>query len=220
MASTKPSAFTADATPDDADIIPFVDLDGGGAGVHLNKKITFSELTAYFEGRNRVSNASIANQTFSTTDAYVVGSDCLIPVIRLQQRSEYRFRMQLQKTSTTSSTATPIVTVRYGTNGSTADTARCVLTFPAQTAVADDGFIDVFVTFRQVGASAVLSATGVLDHRLASTGLCNTNTGLAKAVSGAFDSFVAGSKIGVSFNGGASFAGNTDLVQAELMNLA
>lgn len=183
------------------------------------KSATGAVLKSYID--QRVVNASVANQAFTTTDAYITGSNCAIPTGKLQAKSFYRMRMQLQKTSTTGSTATPIVNVRIGTAGTTADTARATLTFPAQTAVADDGFVEVFVTFRTVGSgtTAVISAHGILDHRLAVTGLVNINTGFAKAVSAGFDSTVASLQIGCSFNGGASFAGNTDLVQAELGNL-
>lgn len=212
MADTEIPNLAAIATIGDNDVIHIV---SGG----VSKKVTPSQLTAYFEGRGRQVNAAVANQAFAASDAYIAGSYVTIPAGRLQAKSLYRMRMQIAKTST-AGTATPIATVRLGTAGTTADTARATLTFPAQTAVADDGFLEVFVTFRAVGASTgVISCHGILDHRLAATGLVNTNTGFAKAVSSAFDTTVANLGIGVSFNGGASFAGNTDLVQTELMNL-
>jgi hypothetical protein len=214
MADTEVPNLAAIVTPADADVLHIVN---GG----VSKKISLQQLTAYLEERGRRVNASVANQAFAAADTYIAGSFVTIPAGRLQAKSIYRLRMQLQKTSTTGSTATPIATVRLGTAGTTADTARATLTFPAQTAVADDGFLEVFVSFRTVGSgtAAVISSHGILDHRLASTGLVNTNTGFAKAVSAGFDSTVAGLGIGVSFNGGTSFAGNTDLVQAELLNL-
>lgn len=212
MADSKISALTAATAV--TDTAEFVINDGG-----TTKRATGSLIKTYVD--QRLVNASVANQSFTTTDTYVTGSNIAIPTGRLQAKSFYRMRMQMAKTSV-AGTATPVVIVRIGTAGTTADTARATLTFPAQTAVADDGFIEVFVTFRTVGSgtSAVISTHGILDHRLASTGLSNTNTGFAKAVSAGFDSTVASLQIGCSFNGGASFAGNTDLVQAELGNLS
>lgn len=222
MADTKPSAFTADSTPDDADIIPYVDLDGGGAGVHLNKKITFNELTAYLEQRGRQHNASVAQQAYSgNSDTYLVGSDVTIPTSRLQAKAKYRLRFDLAKTST-AGTAGIVVNVRIGTAGTTADTSRGTLTFASQTAVADEGQVDLTVVFRTIGAgtSAVIRSTALLDHRLAVTGLCNVNSSVQSATSAGFDSTVAGLKIGVSMNVGASSVVNVNLVDAVLENLA
>ncbi len=221
MVDTKPSAFTADSTPDDTDIIPYVDLDGGGAGVHLNKKITFNELTAYLESRGRVNNASVSQQTWAAAEAYLAGSYLTIPAGRLQAKSKYRCVFYVAKTSV-AGTATPIINVRLGTAGTTADTSRAVLTFTAQTAVADDGRLDIEVNFRTVGSgtTAVIRAQGTLDHRLAATGLSVSNTSIVGATSAGFDSTVANLGIGLSVTWGTSFVGTTDLVAAELMNLA
>jgi hypothetical protein len=221
VADTDLEGLTARGTILDTDILYLVD-----PVTNLPYQVSTNALTAYFEQRGRAVNASTANQSFTTSDTYVTGSYVTVPASpaggnRLQAKSLYRVRMQIAKTSA-AGTATPTITVRLGTAGTTADTSRAVLTFPAQTAVADDGFFDIYVVFRSVGSgtSAVISASGVLDHRLASTGLVNTNTGMAKAVSAGFDSTVANIGIGISVNFGASFAGNTDLVQAELLNLA
>jgi trans-2-enoyl-CoA reductase len=54
---------------------------------------------------------------------------------------------------------------------------------------------------------------------LAATGLVSTGAsgnGLLSVVSAGFDSTIAATTIGVSFNGGASFAGTCTLVEAEL----
>jgi hypothetical protein len=185
----------------------------------LSKSATLNLLTSYIESRGRQMNASVANQAFTTADTYITGSDVAIPAGRLQAKSMYRLRFQLTKTSA-GGVAAPVVTIRVGTAGAIGDTARVVLTFAAQTAVADAGFIDVYATFRVVGAAAVLQGAALLDHQLAATGLSTSNTSTPRTTSGTFDSTVANLRIGCSFNGGAAFAGNADLVQAELMNLA
>lgn len=166
-----------------------------------------------------LSNASTSLTTFAAADLYVPGSNLVLPS-RLRVGSMYRFKMQLTKTSTTGSTATPIVTIRTGTTGSLSDAARVTLTFAAQTAVADVGMIDLYCIFRAVGASAVLTAVGHLDHQLSSTGLSTSNASIVRATPAAFDITPAGTQIGVSFNGGASFAGNSELAHGELLGLA
>lgn len=215
ISGTKTSALPAISTLADADVLPVVN-----AGALKN--VSLSQLTSYFEQRARQNNASVAQQAIAAVDLYLVGSDVAIPAGRLQAKSMYRCKIQIAKTSV-AGTATPIVNVRFGTAGTTGDTTRATLTFAAQTGVADNGFLEVFVTFRTVGSgtSAILRSTAMLDHTLASTGLSTANVSLASATSGAgFDSTVANSRIGVSINMGASFTGTTDLVQAELYNLA
>jgi hypothetical protein len=212
MVDTKVSALAAATTLADTDVLPIVN---GG----VSKNISLNAITTYIESRGRRTNASVANQAFTTAELYVTGSNVGIPTGRLQPASMYRMRMQLTKTSTTGSTSAPIVNIRVGTAGTIADTTRLTLTFAAQTAVADAGFIDIYVTFRTVGASTVLQGAGLLDHQLATTGLANVNTSTPRATGAAFDVTTA-TFIGCTFNGGTSFAGNTDLVQSELMNLA
>jgi hypothetical protein len=214
MADTAVPDLAAITAPADGDELHIVQ-----SGV--SKKINLNQLTTYFEQRARQMNCSVTQQSLSAVDVYLVGSDVPIPSGRLQAKSVYRARIELAKTSV-AGTATPILTVRIGTAGTTADSSRAALTFAAQTAVADDGFIDLYVTFRSVGSgtSAVLQAAGMLDHRLATTGLANVNTSIARNTGGGFDSTVANLRIGCSINLGASFAGTTNLVQAELMNLA
>jgi hypothetical protein len=214
MADTKASAFTATTTLGDADLIPIVQ---GG----VNKVFTPNTLTTYIESRGRQNNASVANQGAGfATDTYLTGSDVSIPSGRLQAKSKYRLRFFMSKTG--AGTATPIVSVRLGTAGTTADTARVTLTHTAQTAVIDTGVYDLEVLFRTVGSgtSAVIVAGGVLDHVLAATGLSVSNTSVVTGVSAGFDSTVAGLKIGVSLNAGASAAWTVQMVNAELFNLA
>lgn len=219
MADVKVSALTLASAVDDDDEMYIVE-DG------VSKKVSLNQLTTYFEARGRSNNASVSQQSWGGTDAYLVGSNCSIPNNpsggnRLQAKTKYLCRFYVAKTST-NGTATPIIQVRIGTAGTTSDTARATLTFAAQTAVADDGRVDVEVTFRTVGSgtSAVLRAQGTLDHRLASTGLANTNTSIAGNTGAGFDSTVQNLQIGLSVNWGSNFTGTTDLVQAELLNLA
>jgi lysophospholipase L1-like esterase len=151
-------------------------------------------------------------------DTYVTGSAVAIPVGRIKPGAIYRCKLKVSKTG--AGVATPIVQVRLGTAATTADTSRATLTFAAQTAVADDGFIEVFVTVRATGSSTgVIHAVGVLDHSLAATGLSTANTSIKEATSSTFDTTTP-TFIGISVNGGTSAAWTISMVQAELQGCA
>lgn len=213
MADTKVSALAALLGADAVASDEFYVNDGG-----TSKKITLGELRAAIAEPKNTSTA--AQGAGFATDTYLTGSYVVIPPGRLKAGSIYRVKLQVTKTA--ASTATPIITVRTGTAGTTADTSRVALTFAAQTAAADDAIIELFCTFRAVGSgtTAVLHAAGMIDHRLASTGFANTNTSIAQGTSAGFDSTTAGLGIGVSVNGGTSAAWTVNMVQAELQNLS
>lgn len=230
MPDTKPSAFTADATPDDTDIIPYIDLDGGGAGTHLNKKLTYNELVVYLESRARQHNASTTSQTpAANTDVYIVGSDVSIPyssagTTRLQAKSKYGVRLVITKGA--AGTGTPTFNIRVGTAGTTADTSRCLFTWTAaNTAVADEMVVEIQCTFRAVGSGTTTVIEGSLaaQHRLTTTGFGGTGLGsniYINTTGGGFDATVASLRIGVSHNGGTSSAWTIRQCHAVLENLA
>lgn len=162
----------------------------------------------------RLVNNSTALQTKTSGDSYITGSNITIPTYRLLQGYSYHLRFDVTKTA--AGTGTPTVVVRYGTAGTTADTARLTFTFAAGTAVADTGIFEFWATFRNVGAAAVLAGTAQLVNNLTITGLSNAVKSLA-VVSGTFDSGVANSIIGASYNGGVSSSHAIQLVSAELI---
>jgi hypothetical protein len=159
--------------------------------------------------------ATTAQIASHSADTYYLG---LPTAGRIQAGSWFRWQFRANKGG---GTATPVYTIRFGTAGTTADTARVTMTGAAQTAVADEGYFIVDVAFRAVGASAVLVGQVALQHRLATTGfsVTATNVFLTPVVSGTFDSTVANSIIGLSVNPGASGAWVTDLVTLETGNL-
>lgn len=163
-------------------------------------------------------NQSVAAATPFATDTYLVGSSFTIPnAVRVG--AQYRCIFDVTKTA--AGVATPIIIVRFGTAGSTADAAILTFTFNAQTGVVDNGTFAIWLTFRTVGAgtSAVLQGMAILEHNLAVTGLGSVNPGgwqQLLATSSGFNSTVANSILGVSVNGGASAAWTVQLVQSEL----
>ncbi len=162
-------------------------------------------------------NASTANQTGFAADTYLAGSSLTLPPGNPRAKTTYQCRFDMVKTA--AGTAAATVIVRYGTAGTTADTARLTFTWGAGTAAIDTGVFEVIAHWRNVGASSVLVGYCRVTHHLAATGLVATGasgTGILLVTSGAFDSTVANSIIGVSFNGGASFSGTNSVVQSEL----
>lgn len=167
------------------------------------------------------------NQSVTSTaagfaaDTYLVGSSIAIvaPATTLKIGSRYHMIFNVSKTA--AGVATPTLTIRYGTLGTTGDASKCALTFTAQTGVTDTGTFEVWSTFRTIGAgtAAVLQCVGQRRHGASITGF-GTLVSETKAVTSAgFDSTVANSIIGTSVNGGASAAWTVTLVQAELENI-
>lgn len=186
-----------------------------------SKKASAAQIAAFVKSVSGVYNASVASQGAGfASDTYLTGSEIAIPAGSLKAKTVYHCVFNVTKTA--AGTATPIINIRFGTNGTTADTSLGTLTFSAQTAAIDEGMFQVWVTFRTVGGgtSAVIQSLGRLTHRLSITGF---GTGVSEpeiATSGGFDSTVANSIIGLSINGGTSAAWTVSLVQAELINLA
>lgn len=162
-------------------------------------------------------STSVANQTISGADTYLTGSAITIPDNSLQVGSIYKLRFNVTKTA--AGVAAPVVAVRIGTAGTTADAGQGTLTFAVQTAVVDEGYIEVGCVFRTVGAAAVLQSLGNLSHRLAATGLSTSGASTVTATSASFASTTSGLKIGASVNPGASGVWTVNLVEAELINL-
>lgn len=164
-------------------------------------------------------NQSVAAQALAATDTYLTGSSIAIPANSLKVGTRYHLIFNVSKTA--AGVVAPIINVRFGTNGSTADTARLTFTFLAQTAAIDVGTFEIFVTFRTVGSgtSAVMQGVGRVQHSLSTTGLQNLPSKVLTVTSAGFDSTVASSIIGVSVTPGTSAAWTVQQVQAELQNL-
>lgn len=149
----------------------------------------------------RATTAQIASHS---ADTYYLGMQ--LPSFSMQAGMVFEWYFPVTKTA---GTAGPIYQIRIGANQTTADTSRLSITGPAQTAVADTGFVRVMVTCRNVGASGVLQGMVWLQHNLAATGLANTPAGfsLVQGTSAAFDnSALQGQFIGLSVNPGTSGA--------------
>lgn len=178
---------------------------------------TWAHRTQY--NQSTAAQGAVTSGNGLAADTYVAGSNIsAIPSGALKVGSRYHLVANLVKGGF--GTAGLVVNVRLGTLGTTGDTARATLTFTAQTAVADEGTLELWVTFRAVGATAVIQAVGQLRHRLTTTGLTNAGAVATQiATSAAFD--VTGVTVmGISLNAGANGAVQMQLVQARLENLS
>lgn len=210
MPDAKASAFPAVSSVANADLVPVLQ---GGA----NKLASAQQLKSFVD--QNVRNASVANQTGFSVETYLVGSAIDMPdVSKHQARMEYRCLFNVVKTA--AGTATPLIRIRFGTAGSTADTQLLLWTFGAGTAAVDEGQFEIACTFRTIGSgtSAVLAGICTLTSNLTTTGLSNAVKS-RNAVSAGFNSTLANAKIGVTVNGGTSAAWTVNLVQADLLNL-
>jgi hypothetical protein len=175
--------------------------------------------TNYLDYPADLENTSVASVSAGySADTYLTGSTITIAAGDFKVNGVYHCKFDMTKTA--AGTATPIITLRMGTAGTTSDAAIGTLTFGAGTAVADTGIFDVDVVFRTVGGgtSAVVQIMGECGHLLAATGMTSTGaagTAIILATSSGFASTTQ-TKIGLSFNGGTSFSGTNTLVTASL----
>src|SRR5262252_5236035 len=152
-------------------------------------------------------------------DTYLAGSNITVPPGGFVALARYQCTFDMVKTA--AGTAQFTITLRIGTSASTSDASIISFAFAAGTAAADTGTFEVFAHFRTVGSgtNAVVVGTAYCSHALAATGLISTGAsgnGQITSVSSGFDSTPAGSVIGLSVNGGASFSGTNTIVETEL----
>lgn len=160
-------------------------------------------------------NSSTSQQSGFSSDTYLSGSFIVFPSTPAVGT---RYKLVFDVTKTAAGTATPIITIRTGTAGSTADTSRCALTFGEGTTAADTGIFEVICVFRTVGSSksAVIQSIARLTSNLTTTGISKAKKAVVVTSSG-FDSTTASLGIGASYNGGTSAAHTIELVSAELI---
>jgi hypothetical protein len=188
-------------------------------GAALNNYELTGNGTAFVAKASDIPNGSSAQQTGFASNTYLAGSVITISAGDFKVGSTYRCIFDMTKT--TAGSAAPVITIYVGTNGTTADTAVQTITFAAATGVADTGIFEVWVNFRAIGASATVASVGRCVHNLAATGLTSTGASgsgtISNSTSSTFNS-TAATKIGCAFNGGASYVGTCNVVQAFFQN--
>lgn len=146
---------------------------------------------------------STADQSITTADTYITGSQILLPSGRvLVAGMLLKWEFVITKTAGTGTTAWNI---RFG-SGVIGDTARVTLTqATAQTGVADTAWVSIRCLVRSVGGSGVVTAGLILDHNLSSTGFVSTAQSVLTGTSAGFDTTTV-TGIGVSVTPGTASA--------------
>ena len=157
------------------------------------------------------------------TDQYITNSNLAINN-RIKAGSILEWKLAATKTN--AGTATGVCKVHFGTNGSTADTARLTFTLTsAQTAAVDAAQITIRVLVRSISATGVVSGSFGLTHSgsgnatVADAGFISRSADALSVVSGSFDNDEASLIAGVSCNPGASGVWTFQSVFAEARNL-
>jgi hypothetical protein len=186
---------------------------GGAVGSALLKASNTNYDIAWYQ--QQAINSSGGNQSLSTADTYLTGSNCVVAAGTFSAKGQYRCTFDMTKSA---GTGAIVITVRIGTAGTIADAAKLTFTFGAGTGVADTGTFEVIVTWRQIGFTAIVQGICRAVHNLATTGLFSNAAAfvIVGTPSGTFDSTTV-TNIGVSFNGSTAFAGTTTLVEASLL---
>tara|TARA_R110000868_G_scaffold301_2_gene2503 strand:- start:12928 stop:13566 length:639 start_codon:yes stop_codon:yes gene_type:complete len=187
---------------------------------NVSKKLTTIDDAGRIDTVDDVAGASTGGQTGFAADTYLLGASLLVPRSLPKAGTMYYCCFDMVKTG--AGTAAFTITIRFGTNGTIADTSRVSLAFAVGTGVVDTGIFEVWAHFRNVGGAAVLAAQCRCTHHLAATGLVTTGasgTGVILATSAGFDSTVLDSYIGLSVNGGSLFSGTNTVVESYMRNV-
>lgn len=150
-------------------------------------------------GLSASGNSNTADVVANAADTYLAGSSLVIgPRVAVGAS----FHWTLRATKTAAGVAAPVFNVRLGTAGSTADTAQCVHTGVAQTAVVDTGWFELEGNLQAIGSVAVLNTILRMDHVAADA--AGMGTFRYVQVKSATFSLPAAGIIGLSCNPGAS----------------
>jgi hypothetical protein len=161
-------------------------------------------------------NFSVAAQALAAaTLTYITGSKLKVPTEGLKVGSKIRFRFSMTKTA--AGTATSTFAIVFGTAGTTADTARVSFTKPAGTAAADEAFVVIEATVRDVSATGVVVGNFTLIHGLENTGHAIIPAVVLLTTSAAFDNTVEDLYIGLVATTGAADAVTINQIESELI---
>ena len=202
MATTTIDNQTVPTTPGSGKTRLFVDS--------TTKKLCFIDDAGAIGGRLYHRTSTASQGAGFASDTFVTDSGLLIPSFGMKVGMVFRWQLTLSKTA--AGTAASVVTVRTGSNQSTADTSRIALTTStAQTAAVAEGIMWVQVVVRSVSATGVVAGGFGM---MAPVGLGGGKDG----ASGTFDnSNMGGLYMGLSINGGASAAWTISTVNGEII---
>lgn len=170
--------------------------------IDTNNEVVNLDVNAKAKTVRTLNNANTADVVANAANTYLTGSSILVPPALVRAGTTFSWRLAMSKTAAGVAAAT--ITLVVGTNGTTADTVRATLTFGAQTAAVDNGYIDIQAVVRSNGASGVMAVSALFEHALATTGLDSQQFRIFQTTPAAFDMTVANSIWGLCCNPGAS----------------
>lgn len=167
----------------------------------------------------RTPTAALADQTpAAATLTLLTGSKIVVPPSKLEACTIFRWSFSLSKTAV--GTAASTFDVRFGTLGTTGDTARLSFVLGLGTAAADVGFATLVVTIRgPVGAAGVAQGTLTLWHNGNTVGIIVIPVAVINATSAGFDVTVAGLIASLSVTTGATVVFTFQQMFVEAFNL-
>jgi hypothetical protein len=191
--------------------------DANGTDYELYKTtLKPGEVLQYIEGvgffknievNDQLTNVSTADQSIgASATVYLTGSEVLFPRTPLVG-SFIEWIIHVSKTA--AATAAETWTLRFGTNGTTADTTRNTFTLDTETAAADDMTVRIEAIIRgPIGASCIVQAQLQGEDNLTTTGFSNTarKAQVRPSTSSGFDITPANTRVGVVVATGASHA--------------
>ncbi len=203
-----------------ADLAAVLSDETGTGQVVLNTAPAFSGhvTAARFNNQSLLNNYSTAAQSLvAATRTYITGSQLAIPTNKLQIGTMFRWTFDVTKTAAVTGITT--IDIAFGTNGTTADTARVSFTKPGGNGAADCGrfVIEAVVRGPLSGAGIVAGHMG-MTHNLQTTGLAVIPFIDVTTVSGAFD-VTTPTYVGVCITSGGADAFTIQTVTAETWNL-
>jgi CCR4-NOT transcriptional regulation complex NOT5 subunit len=137
--------------------------------------LQYSEDIGWYKVPNLVSvpapNVSTADQAIgASVTNYITNSDLHVSAGRpLRVGTVMRWHICFAKTA--AGTVSMTFDMRGGTLGTTGDASRANLATGTQTAVADNGELEVACTVRSISATGTVNTSMQLEHNFAATGL-------------------------------------------------
>jgi hypothetical protein len=171
-------------------------------------------------------NSSTATQAVTAgTDTYLTGSSINLPPGGMQgptgtNQDGTLITWRIYMTKTAAGLAASTFNIRFGTAGTTADTARCTAFGTGTPTAAIDGATVTITAYATAGgATTTLNCSGTLTHQLPATGFANTPMTQAYSTAASFSTTTVGTKAGISFNAGTSSIITIQKVEVTAVNL-
>ena len=234
--STNSRVYIGNATPDANAVLLVVDnsssaTDPTGTAGAMYYNTSINRFRCYENSvwknctqANPTNNSTATQALTAGTNTYLSGSMIPLPlggmvgpVGSAQNGTKATWRIVLSKTAAGTTAST--IAVVFGTNGTTADTAKCSFSTGTATAAVDWAVVLISVYATGGGASTTLNCNMTLTHASLTTGFSSAAGVNVFATATSFSTAVSGTKMGITVNAGTSSVITVQSVQAVTNNL-